>query len=163
MRQVEGLLGHGEDCNENGALGLCETLEGASPDCNVNTVPDECELDCNGNGFPDGCCVESSECTDGNRCTFDPCSANICTNTPATHGDIVDNTMTCGPDGQVDLFDILAILDGFQSVFSPACKVSNVDIAGQLNACARDDVIDLSDIPAVLDAFQGTTTCCPAQ
>ena len=64
-----------------------------------------------------------------------------------------------GPE-TVSRNDILAVLDGFQSLFAPGCEVSNIDIASQSDACVPDGLIDLTDILAVLDAFQGAATCC---
>ncbi len=41
------------DCNDDGVCDLCAIRSGASHDCNVNGVPDECEPDCNFNALPD--------------------------------------------------------------------------------------------------------------
>ena len=45
------------DCNANGVDDIEDIAAGASVDCNLNVVPDECELDhdCNANGVPDEC------------------------------------------------------------------------------------------------------------
>ena len=71
---------------------------------------------------------------------------------------------TCGPNGQVDLPDILAVLDAFQGMFAPACTLPNVDIAcgPGTSCCIADGTIDLLDILAVLNAFQGIDNCCTA-
>ena len=36
----------------------------------------------------------------------------------------------CGPNGIVDLLDILAVLNGFQGDFADGCELVNMDIAG---------------------------------
>lgn len=46
------------DCNDNGVDDVLDLNNGTSDDCNVNGLPDECELtenDCNGNLIPDEC------------------------------------------------------------------------------------------------------------
>lgn len=56
------------DCNSNSSSDLCDVVGGASNDCNVNLMPDECEADCNGNAIPDSCDISSrtSEDLNGN-------------------------------------------------------------------------------------------------
>jgi len=47
-----------EDCDNDGLGDLCAILLGISQDCNLNGIPDECDvaaMDCNGNGQPDDC------------------------------------------------------------------------------------------------------------
>ena len=61
-------------------------------------------------------------------------------------------------DGQVELDDILAVLDGFQGVFESGTTELDVDIAS-INPCERDGLIDLFDILAVLDGFRGVDLC----
>ena len=43
------------DCNGNGTNDYDDILNGTSEDCNLNWVPDECDLDNNSNGIPDEC------------------------------------------------------------------------------------------------------------
>ena len=45
----------GNDCNVNGIPDDCDLTIGSSGDCNSNGIPDECETDCNTNGVPDEC------------------------------------------------------------------------------------------------------------
>jgi hypothetical protein len=52
------------DCNLNGVPDECDIASGASADLDGNGVPDECE-DCNGNGVPDGWDVDPAD-PDGN-------------------------------------------------------------------------------------------------
>ena len=50
------VFGHAvEDCNGNGIGDHCEIMSGASLDCDLNGVPDECQPDCNADGIPDVC------------------------------------------------------------------------------------------------------------
>ena len=66
----------------------------------------------------------------------------------------------CGPDAEINLSDILAVLDGFAGLFGPGCELVNVGIAGAQGSCEPNASIDLSDILAVLDAFDGLDRCC---
>ncbi len=53
------------DCNENGIGDACDISSGASSDCQLDTIPDECQLegnDCNGNNVPDDC--EMQDCNE---------------------------------------------------------------------------------------------------
>ena len=153
-------IGEWPDCNLDLVPDFCQIT---SNDCNGNLVPDECDADGNGDGIPDDCCATNADCDDANAnpCMFGVCTAaNTCTYTPTNYGDVVDHTMTCGPDGMIDLFDILAVLDGFQNVFTSSCELFNIDLAGPSGSCEPDGQIDLTDILAVLDAFQGTAICC---
>ena len=151
-------LGLSLDCNLDSVPDECQVVDS---DCNANGIPDDCDLDINEDGVPDDCCTDNAFCDDASGCTFDRCVENVCQYTPAIYGDVAATGSGCGPDGTVDLADILALLDGFQGVFATGCEVSNVDIASQSDGCTSDGTIDLSDILAVLDAFQGATTCCP--
>jgi len=54
--------------------------------------------------------------------------------------------------------DIVAVLDGFRSVFVQGCARHNIDISGDPH-CVPDGMIDLRDILAVLDAFAGKDEC----
>ncbi len=53
--------------------------------------------------------------------------------------------------GGVDVFDIVCVLDGFQSTFG-GCSIYGDDLRGNV----PDQGVDVFDIVAVLDAFQGT-------
>ena len=57
-------------------------------------------------------------------------------------------------DGLVDLFDILAVLDGFAGVFDNGA-FADVDIRTSDGGCGSDGVIGLQDILGVLDGFMG--------
>jgi hypothetical protein len=68
------------DCNGNGVRdacdvacgnpgGVCDVPQcGQSQDCNLNSIPDECETgsDCNENGFPDQCDIAAGTSLDSN-------------------------------------------------------------------------------------------------
>lgn len=75
------------------------------------------------------------------------------------YGDVARGDGLCMPDGQVDLVDILAVLDGIEGIFREGCSIHNVDIADTAGRCTQDGVSDLHDILAVLDAFQGDDRC----
>lgn len=53
-------------------------------------------------------------------------------------------------DGDVSIFDIVCVLDGFQNVFT-TCTLQGDDLQGTV----PDRLVDVFDIMAVLDAFQG--------
>ena len=74
------------------------------------------------------------------------------------YGDVAGSGGKCGPDGVVDLFDIFAVLDGFQGTFTAPCVSLSLDIAGA--DCVADGNIDLFDIFAILDAFADVDKCC---
>lgn len=53
------------DCDSDGVGDRCVIDLGIEPDCNVNNVPDSCDLgggDCNGNGVPDICDLPGNNC-----------------------------------------------------------------------------------------------------
>ena len=56
------------DCNLNRIPDACDLDDGGSLDCNSNGRPDECEPDCNGNEVADECDITSE--------TSDDCNAN---------------------------------------------------------------------------------------
>ena len=76
-------------------------------------------------------------------------------------GDIAGGEGICGPDGEITLVDILAILNGFKGQFAEGCDLVNLDMAGIDGVCAPNGTVDLFDIFAVLDAFRGLDRCCP--
>ncbi|MCH7921262.1 MAG: hypothetical protein IIC50_25240 [Planctomycetes bacterium] len=85
-----------------------------------------------------------------------------CSSVSAKYGDLAGPGGTCGPDGSVELVDILAVLDGFSGAFAAPCESGNLDIAGPGGSCTGDGSIRLDDILAVLNAFQGQDDCsCP--
>lgn len=73
------------DCNRNLIHDACDLINcdvptcgtcGNSPDCNQNSVPDECEIDCNGNQVPDWCDVDPAD-PDGNSMVSLDCNHNL--------------------------------------------------------------------------------------
>ena len=105
-------------------------------------------------------CVTNADCDDRTGCTFEQCVGSVCVGGPSLYGDIAGDGGSCGPDGNVGLLDIIAVLDGFAGDFSLGCELVNVDIAGDAGSCVPNDSIDLGDILALLDAFQGLDGCC---
>jgi len=102
-----------------------------------------------------------SGCDDADVCTFDACCAMPeDAHNSALYGDVVSAPPFYGPDGTVDLTDILAVLDAFGGAFRSDYYVHNMDLRGEAGPCEADGEIDLLDILAVLDAFAGTATCC---
>jgi glucose/arabinose dehydrogenase len=54
------------DCNDNGVPDTQDIADLTSPDCNLDSVPDECQADCNGNSIPDDCDLTSGTSFDNN-------------------------------------------------------------------------------------------------
>ena len=161
-----------DDCDGNGVDDACELADcGADPgcdDCDGNGSLDRCDIaggqpDVNGNGVLDQCesCTDNAFCDDSDPCSFDQCIDNACWyDLDVLYGDVAGEAGVCGPDGDVSLSDILAVLDGFAGRYADGCELTNIDIAGAQGSCEPDDSIDLSDILGVLDAFQGNDRCC---
>lgn len=88
----------------------------------------------------------------------------MCSNVDAKYGDVVGGVDgvngSCGPNGDVNLFDIIAILNAFAGDYPEGCDPVNMDIAGNEGSCEPNGSLDLSDILAVLNAFQGDDNCC---
>lgn len=65
------------DCQPNGIPDSDDLATGASKDCDLNGVPDECQRDCNGDGTPDVCETDCNlngvpdECEDLGDCDKD--------------------------------------------------------------------------------------------
>lgn len=115
-------------------------------DLNNSGVPDECE-ECTGDG----------DCDPADLCSANHCVDGLCIPTALVYGDLAGSLGVCGPDGVVDLLDILAVLNGFQGEFADGCSIANIDIAPN---CTGDGKVDITDILAVLDAFSGIDPCC---
>jgi len=110
---------------------------------------------------PAGGCVDNTDCADDSVCTFDRCLDGKCHNDITVFGDVASPRGACGPDGSVDLVDILAVLNGFAGQVAAGCTIVNVDLASPGDTCRPGGGVDLLDILAVLDAFAGTASCCP--
>lgn len=107
-----------------------------------------------------GSCLDHIDCDDKDSCTYDLCVDGACTNTPARFGDVSDTAGACGPNGVVDLSDIITVMDGVGgNAKAGACPHVNVDMAGP-SGCGPDGAKDLYDLFAVLDAFHGIERCC---
>ena len=104
------------------------------------------------------CTVAS--CDDGSLCSFDRCVLGWCVSTDARPGDVAGTNGACGPNGRVDLDDIIAVLNGFGGRYADGCEPANIDIAGDQGSCVPNGITDLFDITAVLDAFAGLDRCC---
>jgi len=110
------------DCNGNNRLDVCDVYpHGSMPDCNQNSVPDQCDLsygDSNGDGFLDVCQLGDLNC-DGVVNAFDIDPFVLAVVDPGTYEaqypDCVRLFADCNRDGTVDAFDIdpfVALLTG---------------------------------------------------
>ncbi len=91
------------DCNDNGAMDVCDIASGASLDCNGNGVPDECDLsggtsqDHDANQIPDECEADCNGNSVVDTCDLD-CGVGNCLSHPNGCGTSTD----CQQDGIPD-------------------------------------------------------------
>jgi hypothetical protein len=106
------------------------------PDCNVNGVPDACELagnDCNANDIPDTCelsgCAGDPACADCNaNGLLDACDLNACAGDPACSD--------CNSNGVPDACDIAGgALDSNSNGIPDACEAPDSVIGGEPSRC----------------------------
>ena len=155
VRKFTDSLGGQPDCNGNLTTDLLDIMNGTSPDCNTNGLPDECEIDaagpapggpffctencdpdCNTNGIPDACDLNPAD-PDENGQVSDDCNTN----------DIPDE---CEPDcDNNNIADDCDIRDcpGGQ-IFCQDCNTNgvpdgcDVGTAGASNDCNTDGIPD---------------------
>ena len=131
-----------EDCNNNGQRDDCDIYAETSLDCQLDGIPDECQLannDCNSNGIPDDCELATGVLTD------------------------------CQPNGVPDQCELaagsVADLDG--NGIPDACEDCNsnglpdsIDIAAGAADCQPDGIPDIcqlgSDLPESYRRDDGT-------
>jgi len=92
------------DCNANDVADYDDISNGASGDCTLNSIPDECEPDCNLNGEPDSCDIANGANED---CTLngipDECEPDCNGNNAADSCDVMNGTSEdCNGDGVPD-------------------------------------------------------------
>jgi hypothetical protein len=103
--------GTSRDCNENGIPDECDVADGTSEDCDGNIEPDECQLDCDLDQIPDACELpplgNSSDCNRND--VPDECDVADGTSEDCNTNIIPDNCETdCNLSGAPDDCDILA-------------------------------------------------------
>ncbi len=160
--------GQAGDCNANDRLDLCDVQDGASPDVNRNTVPDECES-----------CRNLSDCADrdGDDITDDACMWHacgtdfdgLCTSSPRSAADYGGPFGACAPDGIRDGHDRYHALNCFADQNTaghlgypcePAAPAAyNVDGASPDLPCTPDGFCDAADALQVIDIFGGDLSC----
>ena len=159
------------DCDDADACNGLDCRDGAIDDCDLNDIDDACDLvagdpDINDNGVLDRCeppCADDASCGDNDLCTSYSCIDSLCFKSSyVPYGDVVSAEGACGPDGNVDLRDILAVLDAFAGYFPDGCGLVDIDLAGDQGSCIANGQIDLGDVLGILDAFQRLDNCCAA-
>lgn len=104
------------DCNVNGVPDACEIASSAGPDCNGNGMPDECDVsagtssDCNGNTVPDLCDIAMAREEDTNENGVpDGCEVNPPLPAPYPHDRPKNRYISFDPNKPAN--------DGFQVAF----------------------------------------------
>lgn len=113
------------DCNRNGILDEVELSQSGAPDCDQNSLPDDCDPDCNGSSVVDRCDIltgASTDC-DGNEIpdecepdcngngTTDACDVAGAVSTDCNDDGVPDECQVgffadCNENGEPDLCDI---------------------------------------------------------
>ncbi|MCX7963895.1 MAG: hypothetical protein N2644_05385 [Candidatus Sumerlaea chitinivorans] len=127
-----------------------------SSDCNINGIPDECEVDCNGNGVPDDCDLldGTSEDCNGNavpdECDIQSGTSEDCnTNGIPDECDLSSGTsQDCNANGIPDECDIA-------SGASEDCNGNNIP-----DECETD--CNVNGVPDDCDIAEGTSEDCNA-
>lgn len=132
------------DCNGNGIDDLQDIANGTSQDCNLNSIPDECEsaTDCNHNGIRDFCDIFSGASLDRNANQIpDECEPDCNTNGSPDDWDISTGlSQDCNANLQPDECDIAGAVsqdcdvNGVPDECDPDCNGNGTpdtcDIAG---------------------------------
>ena len=105
----------------------------------------------------------NTHCIDQDVCTFDRCIDNACSHEAALHGDVTAGSGSCGPNGQITLSDIIAVLNAYNGTAAEGCSLGKYDLGyydqSEMFVCMPDGVIDMDDIVAVLDSYAGQSPC----
>lgn len=100
------------DCNGNGQRDDCDIYAETSLDCQLDGIPDECQLtanDCNQNGIPDDCELASGALTDCQpNGVPDQCELAAGTAFDLDGNGVPDDCEDCDGNGLPDSLDILA-------------------------------------------------------
>lgn len=95
------------DCNLNGVPDSCDVASGSVADCDSDGVPDDCELDCNSNGINDDCDVSEMTSADCNTNGM-PDECELTGNDCNSNAILDDCEPDCNGNGIVDACDIQA-------------------------------------------------------
>jgi hypothetical protein len=118
------------DCNANGVEDADDIATGASDDCNIDGVPDECETDTDGDGVTDDCdnCpdIANSDQSDTNGNGFgDACDGADEDDDPCA-GDVEP---VCGSDGLTYANACAAELAGIDVAYAGPCTQDDEPVA----------------------------------
>jgi subtilisin-like proprotein convertase family protein len=151
------------DCNTNGQADDVDVIGGAA-DCNLDTIPDDCQLggnDCNDDGVPDDCELAGNDCnTDGipDDCQLSggDCDSNGVPD--ACQSDCDDNGTIdiCEPGGAEDCDG-----NGVSDVCDPDCDTNGVPDACDIAGGAQDDC-NTNGIPELCETSSFSATSIPS-
>lgn len=143
------LFRSGEDCNRNQVIDAVEIASGTVADCDMNGIPDSCDLtvggmDCDGNGELDTCEIAAGTAIDCNE-NGTPDACDILTGAPDINRDGVPDECQClgdlTGDGFVGLDDLGILLANYGRT-NPAG--GDIDVDGD---------VDLTDLGFILASF----------
>ena len=124
------------DCNGNGLADSYDISNGGSQDCNLNGIPDECQLegnDCNSDGVPDVC---EPDCD--NDGVPDPCQASV----------------DCNDNGVPDSCDISGDLESDADADGIPDSCQESDSSGGGSSGGGCGIIPVSGPPSGMDLFE---------
>ncbi|MFN0136229.1 MAG: S8 family serine peptidase [Phycisphaerae bacterium] len=137
------------DCNGNGINDLQDIADGTSADCDLNSVPDECQpaTDCNNNGVRDFCDIHAGTSTDVNNNRIpDECEPDCNGNNIPDAWDLQQGTsLDCNLNNVPDECDIGTV--------SQDCNANGIP-----DECETD--CNNNNVPDVCDIAGGTSNDC---
>jgi len=173
------------DCNGDCVSDEDELAAGA-PDCNNNSVPDDCDLDCNNNSIPDECDLLAGTSPDCNANGVpDECDPDCNGNGIPDDCDLAGGSVPdCNSNGIPDECDIasgysrdctgdgvpdectVVCTDHCECVDADACTYdrcvegSCVNLPRRYGDADHNNYVTLMDLFSVLDGFAGEFTTC---
>ncbi|MBW2702808.1 MAG: hypothetical protein JRF33_18455, partial [Deltaproteobacteria bacterium] len=140
------LIEASRDCNSNGGLDACDILDGISEDCDMDLVPDECEMDTDDDGIIDDC--DTCSAHDGLIGTV--CDSLLDPDVCATgHYTCPNGVLLCDDDEADDM-----LLEGVacdSPIDADTCESGILDCTWGVMICSDDDADDDLDGDGIFD------------